>query len=85
MPDLPDEERRILGEVVYELRTRRRLTQEAVADRAGVSRKYIGDLEGGRRRASFDGVVLVTRALGTTLVEFAEEYERRASRVKVTP
>lgn len=85
MPDLPEDERQILGQVIFELRSRRRMTQEAVADAAGVSRKYLGDLESGRRRASFDGVVAVTRAMGTTLVDFADEYERRVAGVRVTP
>jgi len=85
MPDLSDDERKILGQVVFEMRSRARLTQEQAADAAGVSRKYLSDLERGARRPSFDGVVLLTRAFGTTLVEFAEEYERRVAALKVTP
>ena len=70
-------ERRALATAVKELRARRGLTQEQVAAAAGVSRGYLGELEQGRRRPSFEGVVRVARALEVELVELIETYEAR--------
>jgi transcriptional regulator with XRE-family HTH domain len=70
-------ERRALALAVRELRARRGLTQEQVADAAGVSRGYLGELEQGRRRASFEGVVRVARGLNVELGELVETYEAR--------
>lgn len=70
-------ERRALATAVKELRARRGLTQEQVATAAGVSRGYLGELEQGRRRPSFEGIVRVARALEVELVELIETYEAR--------
>ncbi|MFL5818399.1 MAG: helix-turn-helix domain-containing protein [Conexibacter sp.] len=77
MPEPMPRERRALATTVKELRARRGLTQEQVADAAGVSRGYLGELEQGRRRASFEGVVRVARALDVELAEFVQTYEAR--------
>jgi DNA-binding XRE family transcriptional regulator len=80
VPDVSDpmpRERRALALAVRELRARRGLTQEQVADAAGVSRGYLGELEQGRRRASFEGVVRVARGLNVELGELVETYEAR--------
>jgi transcriptional regulator with XRE-family HTH domain len=70
-------ERRALATAVKELRARRSMTQEEVATAAGVSRGYVGELEQGRRRPSFEGVVRVARALDVELRELVELYEAR--------
>jgi transcriptional regulator with XRE-family HTH domain len=70
-------ERRALALAVKELRARRGLTQEQVAHAAGVSRGYLGELELGRRRPSFEGVVRVARGLDVELRELIETYEAR--------
>jgi transcriptional regulator with XRE-family HTH domain len=70
-------ERRALATAVKEIRARRGLTQEQVATAAGVSRGYLGELEQGRRRPSFEGLVRVARALDVELVELIQTYEAR--------
>ena len=70
-------ERRALATAVKEIRARRGLTQEQVATAAGVSRGYLGELEQGRRRPSFEGIVRVARALDVELVELIQTYEAR--------
>ena len=77
MPEPMPRERRALAIAVRELRARRGMTQEQVADAAGVSRGYLGELESGRRRPSFEGVVRVARALDIELVELIQTYEAR--------
>lgn len=80
MPDLPPHERQALGDTIRLLRAERRLTQEEVAEAAGVSRKYVSDLERGAHRPSFDGIVLLTRAFGITLAEFGRLFDERTGR-----
>jgi transcriptional regulator with XRE-family HTH domain len=70
-------ERRALALAVKELRARRGLTQEQLADAAGVSRGYVGELEQGRRRPSFEGVVRVARGLEVELHELIDTFQAR--------
>ncbi len=77
MSDPMPRERRALALAVKELRARRGLTQEEVANAAGVSRGYLGELEQGRRRPSFEGVVRVARGLDVDLRELIDTYEAR--------
>jgi transcriptional regulator with XRE-family HTH domain len=78
-------ERRALALAVKELRARRGLTQEEVAHAAGVSRGYLGELEQGRRRASFEGVVRVARGLDVELRELIDAYEARLRDASARP
>lgn len=58
-----------LGAAVREARTARGWTQSEVADRAGVSRSFVLDIErGARPRAELARVLSVLRALGKSLV-----------------
>ncbi|MDO8213494.1 helix-turn-helix domain-containing protein [Conexibacter sp. CPCC 206217] len=80
MPRLTPTERRALADAVHTLRARERLSQQEVADRAGLGRNFVSDLEAGRRRPSFDGVVLVARGIGVPLGELIALYEILAER-----
>lgn len=55
---------RQLGAAVRAERRRRKLTQEALAERAGVSRAWLAKFETGHRAASVEQVFLVLRTLG---------------------
>jgi DNA-binding XRE family transcriptional regulator len=77
MSDPMPRERRALAQTVKELRARRGMTQEDVAHAAGVSRGYLGELEQGRRRASFEGVVRIAHALDIDLRELVELFQAR--------
>jgi len=58
-----------IGERVAKLRRERGLTQEQLAERAGVSRNHIADIELGMRNTGVWSFVLLSRAFGVTLSE----------------
>jgi transcriptional regulator with XRE-family HTH domain len=62
---------------VRAIRNERRLSQEAVAESAGLGRGYVSELETGRRRPSFEALVLITEAMGVTMGELIAAYELR--------
>jgi transcriptional regulator with XRE-family HTH domain len=71
------QERRALANAIRELRARRRLTQEQVAEASGRSRNFVAELEGGRRGSSFEGVLAVVLALNVTVEEFGRVLDAR--------
>src|SRR5918994_6407160 len=66
-----------LGKRVKELRGRRGLTLEALAERSGVSRAMISKVEGGEKNPTLVVAAKLAEALGMTLSEFAGTEERR--------
>jgi transcriptional regulator with XRE-family HTH domain len=48
-----------LGERMHHLRRDRKLTQEAVAGRIGISQKYLSELERGEKAPSWDTLVAI--------------------------
>ena len=56
----------IFGERLYEARRRQRITQDALADRAGVTRSAIGGYEKMGKDASYEVLVKIARTLGVT-------------------
>lgn len=69
--------RRALAVAVRELRARQGMSQEAVAESAGLGRGFITELETGRRRVSFEAVVAIADALDVPLRELVDVFEAR--------
>jgi len=69
------------GRAIRELRTGEGLSQEALAERAGLHRTYIGGIERGERNVSLVNIGLLADALGVSLTALmaAVERERRAT------
>lgn len=58
--------RRLVGRNVRRLRSEADLTQEALAERSGLSQQYISDLECGRRNPTIVSLWELAQALGVT-------------------
>ena len=57
----------IIGERIRMYRTRKRLSQDALGEMAGLHGKYIGQLERGEKNATMESIAKVARALGVSL------------------
>lgn len=57
---------RMLGKRVRQLRLQQKLTQEQLAERAGISTSFLGHIERGSRKLSLDSFCRIARALDCT-------------------
>lgn len=71
-----------LGLLVRDTRVKRRLTQASLASTVGVSRKWLIDLEAGKRTADLSLVLRTLRALGLEL-DAKDRSHRLAGRTDV--
>lgn len=55
--------RKLFGKRLRELREERRLSQEKLADLAGLHRNYIGNIERGENGIGIDNIMLLARTL----------------------
>jgi transcriptional regulator with XRE-family HTH domain len=55
--------KKLLGQKVRELRLARGISQEALADEAGVHRTFMGSVERGERNISLENIVKIAKAL----------------------
>lgn len=57
------------GLKVRDLRTSRRLSQEAFADKCNLDRTYVSGIERGRRNVALRNIEAIAKALGVSLGE----------------
>lgn len=65
-----------LGQAIRELRRAGDISQEGLADRAGLHRTYVGGIERGERNVSFGNLLKLAHALGARPSELLARYER---------
>ncbi len=58
------------GKKVKKIRKSRGVSQESLADLAGLDRTYISDIENGKRNVSIETIFKIADGLETTVVEF---------------
>lgn len=58
---------------IKEIRKARGLTVEALADRAGLSKSYLSELENGKKNANAPRIEAIARALGVTPFELIDD------------
>lgn len=68
---------RAFGASVRAIRLDRALSQEALAERAGLHRTYVGDIERGRRNVSLVNIDRLARALSTSPADLLVDTDRR--------
>jgi len=77
VPPTIDAELRALAAAVREIRARHQLSQERVAGKGGVGRKYVGQIERGEIIPSFAALVALAKGLDVPLSELVRVYEER--------
>lgn len=60
------------GKKVKEIRKKKGVSQESLADLAGLDRTYISDIENGKRNVSLETIFKIAEALNIPVVEFFE-------------
>ena len=68
----PETGRRVFGERVRALRQERGLSQERLAELAGVHRTYLSSLERGERNVGLDNINAIAEALGVPPADLFE-------------
>jgi y4mF family transcriptional regulator len=68
-----------LGALIKSARNERGLTQQALADKAGVSRAWLAKVESGHRGAEFEQIVRTLSALDISLMARMDERSERDS------
>ncbi len=72
-PNDPSGLPRTFGSAVRRLREKRGLSQERLAELAGLHRTYIGGIERGERNVSLVNIARLARALGLSLAQLMTE------------
>ncbi len=70
----------IFGLTVRERRNALGISQEELAERTGLHRTYIGDIELGKRNVSLENIVKLADALGVTPSTLFSEFESKRSK-----
>jgi transcriptional regulator with XRE-family HTH domain len=68
--------KRSFGNALRKFRHAAGISQEALADLAGIHRTYVGDVERGERNISLLNMARLSAALGTPLSQVVLEMER---------
>jgi transcriptional regulator with XRE-family HTH domain len=73
---LTTDPRSAFGRAVRRLREKKGLSQEKLADLAGIHRTYIGDVERGTRNIALINMDRIAKALGVSLSRLVKDMER---------
>lgn len=63
---MTEELQRLFGDNVRRLRLDQHMTQEELAQKAGINRSYLGGVERGKRRISMENIARLAQALNVS-------------------
>ena len=69
-----------LGQGIRQVREDRSLSQERLAELAGLHRTYVSSVEQGRRNLSIENIQKIAKALGVSMTEIIQLCEDRLDR-----
>ena len=61
------------GKALRKLRMEKKISQEEFAEKCGLHRTYISDVELGKRNVSLENIERISNALGVSLSDFFKE------------
>ena len=82
------DEKRLLGKRISEIRKGQHLSQEQLAERAGISAQYVSNIERGKENPTLDLLLRLTEALRVSLgqmcdLETVEDMNQRKMRSSI--
>lgn len=66
------DEKRLLGKRISEIRKRQHLSQERLAERAGISAQYVSNIERGKENPTLDLLLRLAEALRVSLGQMCD-------------
>ena len=72
---MENQPRKQLGDNIKRLRISLGLSQEQLAEKAGLHRTYVGAVERGERNVSLDNIIAISRALGVSASTLLKDVE----------
>lgn len=70
-----------LGETITQRRKQLQLSQAELAEKSGVNRTFICNIERGKQNPSFCTILTIASALNTSLSKLIREYEKKAKEI----
>lgn len=67
----------VVGNVIYEKRKQKKLSQEVVSGLAGIGRTHLSAIENGERKPTLETLYKISCAMGIKMSEIIIEIEKR--------
>lgn len=80
MNTMSDENRKLIidiGITIAEFRNKKKISQETLAEKSGIHRTYLSEVEGGKRNPTISVLNKIILALEVSMSEFFERVEER--------
>lgn len=78
-PEIKNETYVKIGRRIQHYRLKAGLTQEKVAEYAGITQKHLSRIEAGYHNSHFDTIMLIAQAIGVPIDAFAEDSDENSN------